>query len=181
MCINSLYLAITDRQTVARVADDGWRFLCTKHWLRPRLRLVGSEVPHADVIITTCGEEVDVVMDTVRAACDLDYPADRYRILVADDAANPDLEMQIAAMATRTPVTLLYYARSTKGGMKAGNMNSALNYLHSLDGAEYCTFCDVDMIFEPEFLRATLALLVSDDQVGVAVVPQVGSRCSDTL
>ncbi|KAH0383600.1 glycosyltransferase family 2 protein, partial [Aureobasidium melanogenum] len=95
---------------IARVADDGWRFLCTNPRLRPRLRLVGSQVPHADVIITTCGEEIDVVMDTARAACDLDYPADRYRILVADDAANPDLEMQIAAMATRTPVTLLYYA-----------------------------------------------------------------------
>ena len=112
-------------------------------------------------------------MDTVRAACDLDYPADRYRVLIADDAANPDLEMQIAALATKTPVTLLYYARQTKGGMKAGNMNSALNYLHSLGGAEYCTFCDVDMVFEPEFLRATLPLLVSDDEVGVAVVPQV--------
>lgn len=164
------------------MADDGWRFLCTNPRLRSRLRLVGSQVPHADVIITTCGEEIDVVMDTVRAACDLDYPADRYRILVADDAANPDLEMQIAAMATRTPVTLLYYARPTKGGMKAGNMNSALNYLHSLGGAEYCTFCDVDMIFEPEFLRATLALLVNDDQVGVAVVPQVRrSRYPDNL
>ncbi|KAI4727308.1 nucleotide-diphospho-sugar transferase [Aureobasidium sp. EXF-10728] len=157
---------------IARVADDGWRFLCTSPRLRPRLRLTGSIVPHADVIITTCGEEIDVVMDTVRAACDLDYPADRYRILVADDAANRALELQIAELATRTPVTLLYYARPTKGGMKAGNMNSALNYLHNLGGAEYCTFCDVDMIFEPEFLRATLALLVNDDQVGVAVVPQ---------
>ncbi|CAD0059413.1 unnamed protein product [Aureobasidium pullulans] len=153
---------------IARVADDGWRFLCTNPRLRPRLRLIGQSVPRADVIVTTCGEEIDVVMDTVRAACDLDYPADRYRVLIADDAANPDLEMQIAALATKTPVTLLYYARQIKGGMKAGNMNSALNYLHSLGGAEYCTFCDVDMVFEPEFLRATLPLLVSDDEVGVA-------------
>jgi cellulose synthase/poly-beta-1,6-N-acetylglucosamine synthase-like glycosyltransferase len=158
------------------VADDGWRFLCTNPRLRPRLRLVGPTVPHADVIITTCGEEIDVVMDTVRAACDLDYPADRYRVLIADDAANPDLEIQIAALATRTPVTLLYYARPIKGGMKAGNMNSALNYLHSLGAADFCTFCDVDMIFEPEFLRATLPLLINDDQVGVAVVPQVRSK-----
>jgi len=114
-------------------------------------------------------------MDTVRAACDLDYPADRYRVLIADDAANPDLETQIAALAIRTPVTLLYYARTTKGGMKAGNMNSALNYLHGLGAAEFCTFCDVDMVFEPEFLRATLPLLINDDSVGVAVVPQVRS------
>jgi cellulose synthase/poly-beta-1,6-N-acetylglucosamine synthase-like glycosyltransferase len=158
------------------VADDGWRFLCTNPRLRPRLRLVGPTVPHADVIITTCGEEIDVVMDTVRAACDLDYPADRYRVLIADDAANPDLEIQIAALTTRTPVTLLYYARTTKGGMKAGNMNSALSYLHSLGAADYCTFCDVDMIFEPEFLRATLPLLINDDHVGVAVVPQARSK-----
>ncbi|KAI4848303.1 nucleotide-diphospho-sugar transferase [Aureobasidium sp. EXF-8846] len=157
---------------IARLADDGWRFLCTNPRLRPRLRLVGPTVPHADVIITTCGEEIDVVMDTVRAVLDLDYPADRYRVLIADDAANPDLEIQIAALATRTPVTLLYYARPIKGGMKAGNMNSALNYLHSLGAADFCTFCDVDMIFEPEFLRATLPLLIDDEQIGVAVVPQ---------
>ncbi|THW82449.1 nucleotide-diphospho-sugar transferase [Aureobasidium pullulans] len=170
--VASCYFITQVSLLIARVADDGWRFLCTNPRLRPRLRLIGQSVPRADVIITTCGEEIDVVMDTVRAACDLDYPADRYRVLIADDAANPDLEMQIAALATKTPVTLLYYARQTKGCMKAGNMNSALNYLHSLGGAEYCTFCDVDMVFEPEFLRATLPLLVSDDEVGVAVVPQ---------
>lgn len=112
-------------------------------------------------------------MDTVRAACDLDYPAERYRVLVADDAANQALEAHIAHLAAKTPVTLLYYARTQKGGMKAGNMNSALRYLQSLGEAEYCTFCDVDMIFEPNFLRATLPLLTSNDKVGVAVVPQV--------
>ncbi|KAI5235203.1 nucleotide-diphospho-sugar transferase [Aureobasidium subglaciale] len=170
--VAACYFATQVSLFIAKVADDGWRLLCTNPRLRPRLRLSGPTVPRADVIITTCGEDIDVVMDTVRAACDLDYPADSYRILVADDAANQDLEIQIAALASKTPVTLLYYSRPVRGGMKAGNMNSALTYLQSLGAAEYCTFCDVDMVFEPEFLRATLPLLVVDERVGVAVVPQ---------
>lgn len=117
-------------------------------------------------------------MDTARAACDLDYPAQRYRVLVSDDAANPILQSHIKMLAAMTPVTLLYFSRPDKSGMKAGNMNAALGYLQNLRAAEYCTFSDVDMILEPDFLRATLPHLTEDDTVGAAVVPQVRIRHS---
>ena len=78
-------------------------------------------------------------------------------------------------LAAKIPVTLLYFARPDRSGMKAGNMNAALTFLQNLGPAEYCTFGDVDMILEPDFLRATLPHLTSDNVVGAAVVPQVST------
>jgi hypothetical protein len=39
---------------------------------RPKLRIRGDEVPTVDVFITCCGEDVDVVLDTTRAAAAVD-------------------------------------------------------------------------------------------------------------
>ena len=41
---------------------------------RPRLRLTGENVPSVDIIVTCCNEELDIILDTVRAAVELDYP-----------------------------------------------------------------------------------------------------------
>ena len=39
---------------------------------RPKLRLRGDNVPTVDVFVTCCKEDVDVVLDTTRAACAVD-------------------------------------------------------------------------------------------------------------
>lgn len=53
-------------------------------------------------------------------------------------------------------------------------MNAALSYLDSLPGTpyEYCAFTDADMIMDPDWLRACLAHIVTDETVGMSVVPQ---------
>ena len=73
-------------------------------------------------------------MDTVRAACVLDYPADRYRIFVCDDGASPSLQNAVEAHAIQFPQ--LHYTARNKGlisDYKAGNLNHGLAYSASLD------------------------------------------------
>lgn len=98
-------------------------------------RLNGQEVPNVDVLVTTCNEDVDVVLDTVRAACDLDYPADRFRVIVCDDGGSSALRSTITTLVENH--TNLFYTSRVKGAVKdykAGNLNYGLQHSASLLG-----------------------------------------------
>lgn len=142
---------------------------------RPRLRLLGDHnVPSVDVLIPTCGEPLDVVKDTVRAALALDYPLHRFRVIVTDDGRDPELR---AWVASKNCGNLHYTSRPKKGptGYKAGNLNHAIKFSETLSGGpgEYVAGLDADMIPEKAWLRAVLAHLVIEPQMGVACPPQV--------
>lgn len=97
---------------------------------RPQLRLSWTRpenVPTVDVIITCCGEDIDVLLDTVRAACNLDYPAERYRVFLSDDAKSEALQAAIASLDITSP-HLIYTARDKPPvkDYKAGNLNHGL-------------------------------------------------------
>ena len=97
---------------------------------RPKLWLIGENAPTVDVIITCCNEEIDVILDTVRAALQLDYPRNRYRVIIADDGSSAELSAAISGMATIS-YNLYYFARVKAGpdGYKAGNLNRTLDWL----------------------------------------------------
>lgn len=110
------------------------RILAVKPATREKLYLTGDDVPNIDVLITACDEDVRIVMDTVRAACVLDYPADRYRIFVCDDAASPELRNAVESYATQ--FQHLHYTARVKGrisNFKAGNLNHGLAHSASVD------------------------------------------------
>lgn len=91
--------------------------------------LVGDDVPSVDILITCCNEDLDVILDTARAACVLDYPQDRYRIFVCDDGGSPTVKAAILDMRETYPH--IYYTARVKGPVKdykAGNLNHGLRY-----------------------------------------------------
>lgn len=97
---------------------------------RPQLRLSWTrpeDVPTVDIIITCCGEDIDVLLDTVRAACNLDYPKDRFRVFLSDDAKSDALKAAVAALDITGP-HLIYTAREKPPikDYKAGNLNHGL-------------------------------------------------------
>ena len=98
---------------------------------RPRLRLLGDNVPSVDCIVTVCNENLDVVRDTVLAALHVDYPPDRLRVIVADDGASPRLRAWVDRVAAEgAHANLHYVARVRHGaaGYKAGNLNHAVAF-----------------------------------------------------
>jgi cellulose synthase/poly-beta-1,6-N-acetylglucosamine synthase-like glycosyltransferase len=72
-----------------------------------------------------------VILNTVRAACVLDYPKDRYRVFVCDDGASIELKKSVADL----PYANVFYNARKKGPVKdykAGNLNANLIYSGSL-------------------------------------------------
>ena len=83
--------------------------------MRPHLRMKGNDIPKTEVFITCCGEDPDVILDTIRAACHLDYPRDKYRIVVLDDGMSAELEAQVGRLRKEIACDHLFYtARGIK-------------------------------------------------------------------
>ncbi|KAG4429426.1 hypothetical protein IFR05_015089 [Cadophora sp. M221] len=155
-----------------------WQSLAVKGRTREKLRIVGDTVPTIDVFITCCGEDIDVVLDTARAAAAVDWPFDRFRVVVLDDGGSSDLQSAIEDLAIVYP-NMYYTARvKTKGvphHYKAGNLNHGLQFVHGLPGGagEFMAALDADMIPEPEWLRAIIAHLVIDSDLALSCPPQL--------
>jgi cellulose synthase/poly-beta-1,6-N-acetylglucosamine synthase-like glycosyltransferase len=148
---------------------------------RPKLRLRGDKALAVDVMLTTCGEPVDMIMDTVRAACALDYPDDRYRIIVCDDGADPDLEIAVHLLAQEKS-QLFYHAR-VKGKIhnyKAGNLQAGIEYACTLpDGpGQLIATLDSDMIPEAYWLNGLVPHILQDEKMALVAPPQVGLSLS---
>ncbi|KAL8653895.1 MAG: hypothetical protein Q9226_003650 [Calogaya cf. arnoldii] len=142
---------------------------------QPLLRLNGDVAPTVDIFITCCGEEMDVLMDTVRATIAIDYPKDRYRVIVLDDSVSVQVETEITKL--NAGHERIYY--STRGvkpktHTKAGNLNHGLKYVSGLLGgaSDLVAVLDVDMIPSPHWLRALVPHLLLDPKVALANPPQ---------
>jgi len=135
-----------------------WSVFVLKSRRRQKLRLRGDIVPTVDVLVTCCGEDEDVILNTARAACHIDYPADRFRVIVLDDARSPSLFRSVAALSDHYP-NLYYRTREKHPGVphhfKAGNLNFGLKETTTTRGevGEFAAALDADMIPQPEWLR----------------------------
>lgn len=143
---------------------------------RKLLRLQGDQVPTVDVFIPCCGEKINLILDTVRAACAVDYPNNRFRVVVLDDGSSSELEKEISRVQRRHS-HLYYITRPNKptGFEKASNLNYGLSYVKTLQGgpSEYVAVLDADMIAEPDWLRALLPHLMQEPRLAMANPPQV--------
>lgn len=127
--------------------------------------------PLVGVIVPTYAEPLYMVLNTVRSVFDQDWPADRLRVVVSDDAHDDVMRDAIAAFAERLPSGSLLYNRPPKKGdperrgeSKSGNLNSAVQLL---DDCEYIETRDSDdLVGSSNFLRATVSQLMDDPGLG---------------
>lgn len=173
-----VFIAVEVATAIPSLMHNCWTMWSMKKRQRAKLRLVGVDVPTVDVFVTCCGEEDDLVMDTVRAACDVDYPRDRFRVIILDDGKSAGLEAQANKLSYTYP-NLHYMARIKIPGQphhfKAGNLNYGLDQVHLLPGGAgtYMAALDADMIPERDWLRAILPHLVIDPKMALACPPQL--------
>ncbi|KAL8649033.1 MAG: hypothetical protein Q9210_004635 [Variospora velana] len=142
---------------------------------QPPLRLAGSSCPSVDILVTYCGEEVDVLTDTVRAAASIDYPRNRFRVIVLDDSVSADIKAEIEKIGSVFK-NVFYSTRGSKpkSHTRAGNLNHGLRYVSTLPGgsSDLFTVLDVDMIASPHLLRALVPHLLGDPKIALANPPQ---------
>lgn len=155
----------------------GWHVVGLRK--RPRLRLIGDHVPSVDVIITCCGEDDDLVLDTAKAACNIDYPRERFRVLICDDGKSKTLQEMTEKTALNQFDNLYYRSRPKYPGVphhfKAGNLNDALEETARLPGgaANFIAALDADMIPMRDWLRALIPHMLQDPKCSMACPPQV--------
>lgn len=149
---------------------------------RPSYELLGQSAPTIDVLVTCCGEEVDVILDTVTAAAAQNYPSKCYRVLVLDDGHDDELRRRIANLRPwlkeRGLASVEYLSRRVQKGtrsfFKAGNLNHGINVAsEGCHPSEYFAGLDCDMIAEPDWLRKCIGHMLLHDKIGMVVSPQV--------
>ncbi|KAG4027879.1 hypothetical protein MFRU_026g00600 [Monilinia fructicola] len=173
-----LFIAAEGAVACPALLHQMYQMLSIRGRSRPKIRLRGDTVPTVDAFITCCGEDVDVVMDTTRAAAAGDYPQDRFRVVVLDDGKDPELEKAVNDLSLEYP-NVYYHARIKIKGVphhfKAGNLTGGTNFVLDLEGgeAEFIAPLDADMIPEPDWLRAIIAHMVIDDKMALVCPPQL--------
>ncbi|KAF4548249.1 Hypothetical protein D9617_30g011540 [Elsinoe fawcettii] len=147
-------------------------------WCKPRKRLLalGANLPGVDLIIACCGEDIDVILDTVRAALDLDYPSDRFRVTITDDGDSAELRRAIENLQQDELGPVLNYTARIKrpdNRNKASNLNHAMEFVSNLSDGDFPFFAnlDADMIPEKSFLRSSMAHFLVDRNLALTNPP----------
>lgn len=146
-----VFIGVEIAVAIPSLMHNLWTMWAMKKRHRPKLRLVADDVPSVDVFVTCCGEDDDVVIDTVRGACDIDYPRDRFRVIVLDDGKSASLEAAVNHLDL-TYRNVFYMARTKIPGVphhfKAGNLNYGLEMSLQLPGgaSQFMAALDADMV-----------------------------------
>ncbi|KAL9053928.1 MAG: hypothetical protein Q9206_003745 [Seirophora lacunosa] len=131
-----------------------------------------SKLPKIDIFITYCGEGLDILTDTVKAACHQNYPSSLFRVIILDDSSSQDVSSAITELQPVVPPPLHYATRNVKPNThsKAANLNFGLRFIDTLpnERATYLAVLDVDMIPSAHWLRTVLAHLLHNASAGLA-------------
>ena len=113
--------------------------------LRPRPVAKAEVIPDVTVIVPAHDEE-HVIERRLENLLQLDYPADRYSVLVASDASSDRTDELVEAASAREPRVRLL--RCPRGGKLA-----ALNRAVPETATEIVAFTDANATWEPDALR----------------------------
>jgi cellulose synthase (UDP-forming) len=133
---------------------------------RIRLRDGPAFVPSGslDVFIPVCGEPVELVEETLRAALAIEYPHRTYLLNDGRIARKPNWE-EIDELARRYNVRC--FTRRTGARRKAGNLNHALAYTRG----DFVATIDADHRARPQLAEETLGYFQRSD-VAFVCTPQ---------
>ena len=138
------------------------------------------EYPTVDVLIPTYNEPYEMVEKTVLAALAFDYPKSKFKVFICDDGGtdqkcnDKDPKKAQAARARRKHFQqfakrsgAFYLTRAKNEHAKAGNMNSALQYINN----DLLLILDADHIPAPQFLQKTVGWFNKDPKMFLVQTP----------
>ena len=144
------------------------------HWQRrvpqPRAVEAGQE-PAVAVLVPTYGEPPEMVYETARSVLEQDYPLDKMRLVISDDAHRTAIRFLVQRLRREAPGALVFYHEPyrrgdprRRGEAKAGNLNSVLDVLDRYaPGVEYVETRDADdVVGDRGFLRQAVGQLLAE-------------------
>jgi len=148
-----------------------------------RLRFGRSIAPFYPrvAIVVPAWNEGAVIARTLDRLVELEYPADRLRIYVVDDASTDETPELVRAKAVEYPGAVFHLRRESGGEGKAATINHGLEHIRSEDWYEAVLIIDADVILTLSALRMMTRRL-SDPAVGaVTAYIKEGSEPSGYL
>ncbi len=104
-------------------------------------------LPFVSIMLPMYKEPFSVIKQTIKAALDINYPRDKYEVVIVDDTPdNPELEKYSKNNE------LKYITRDNRDGFKAGGINNALKHTRG----KYLLFIDADHIVEKNIVKNCL-------------------------
>ncbi|MFS0892979.1 glycosyltransferase family 2 protein [Microbacterium sp. 179-I 3D3 NHS] len=158
------------------VTNTGLQFLMLPlHAFRNHYPRAAPYHPNVAVVIPAWNEGL-VIGPAIERLLQLEYPSDRLRIFVVDDASTDDTPAIVTAKAEAYPGRVVHLRREKGGEGKAHTLNHGLDVILADPWAEAVLIMDADVIFARDSLRK-LTRHLADDRVGaVTAYIAEGSR-----
>lgn len=127
-------------------------------------RRAAPYAPNVAVIVPAWNEGL-VIGASIERMLSLEYPADRLRIYVVDDASTDHTPDEVLRRAAAHPGRVVHLRRDVGGEGKAHTLNHGISRVLAEDWAEAVLIMDADVIFARDSLRKMTRHL-ADDRVG---------------
>ncbi len=111
----------------------------------------------------------------------LEYPRDRLRVFVIDDASTDQTPQVVAAKAAEYPGSVVHLRREVGGQGKAHTLNHGLAQILADDWMQAVLIMDSDVIYEPPSLRLMTRHLADPEVGSVTGYIKEGSRPGNYL
>ena len=136
--------------------------------------------PRTAILIPAWNEHA-VIGESIDRLMMLEYPRERLRIYVVDDASTDATPAVVQAKAAQYPGRVVHLRREKGGEGKAATLNHGLAAMLSDDWTQAVLIMDADVIYEPDALRKMTRHL-ADPRVGsVTAYIKEGSRPGNYL
>jgi len=120
---------------------------------RPPTGQQTEAVPHFSIHVATHSEPPDLVIRTLRALLEQDWPADGCEVIVIDNnTTDPALWTPVENFCRAQPERLKFLHRIGVQGAKAGALNIALE--HTGPRTTHIVTVDADYVVHPDFLNS---------------------------
>lgn len=146
------------------------------HSVKNHYKKAAPYLPRVAVVVPAWNEGL-VIAASIDRLMRLDYPLDRLRIYVVDDASTDDTPEVIQAKALEYPGSVFHLRREKGGEGKAHTLNHGLREILKDDWMQALLIMDADVIYQPTSLRRMTRHL-ADERVG-AVTAYISEGSSD--
>ncbi|WP_421743373.1 glycosyltransferase [Cellulomonas sp.] len=134
------------------------------HAFRNHLRASAPHLPRVVVIVPAWNEGA-VLAASLDRLMSLQYPPDRLKVFVVDDASTDDTPDVVRAKAVQYDDRIVHLRREQGGQGKAHTLNHGIRYALDDDWMQALLIMDADVIYRPDSLRR-MARHLADENVG---------------
>lgn len=157
------------------VASTGLQLLAVPfHAVRNHYRRARPFHPRVAVLVPAWNESA-VIRASVERLLALEYPPERLRVVVVDDASTDDTPEVLAALQQRHPGRVVHLRRAVGGQGKAHTLNHGLRHLLADDWMQATLIMDADVIYERTALRRMTRHLADPEVAAVTAYIAEGS------